>query len=143
MHSQSFSNSFEGVHGVVRKSGRGYSIFLFYCIFMLQFFKVFWAGTWGAPLSPPPLCASMIRIFLIKALMFMLWYFFIKLFQNKNYILLLDRPSLFLSDNHLLVNQENNISTRYCQNCPQNSTFRFNTCVIFEVKSRLWIVTIL
>ncbi len=44
---QSFSNSFEVVHGVVRKSGRGSSIFVFYCIFMLQFFKVFWGGTWG------------------------------------------------------------------------------------------------
>jgi hypothetical protein len=50
---QSFSNSFEGVHGVVRKSGRGSSIFVFYCIFMLQFFKVFWGGTWGAPPRPP------------------------------------------------------------------------------------------
>ncbi len=50
---QSFSNSFEGVHGVVKKSGRGSSIFVFYCIFMLQFFKVFWGGTWGAPLLPP------------------------------------------------------------------------------------------
>ncbi len=38
---QSFSNSFEGVHGVVTKSGKGSSIFMFYCIFMLQFFKVF------------------------------------------------------------------------------------------------------
>jgi hypothetical protein len=38
---QSFSHSFEGVHGVVRKSGRGSSIFVFNCIFMLQFFKVF------------------------------------------------------------------------------------------------------
>ena len=35
------------------KSGRGTSIFVFYCMFMLQFFKVFWGGTWGAP--PPPL----------------------------------------------------------------------------------------
>jgi|LakMenE18May11ns_1017448.scaffolds.fasta_scaffold6963593_1 hypothetical protein len=38
---QSFSNSFEGVHGVVKKSGRGSSMFVFYCIFMLQFFKLF------------------------------------------------------------------------------------------------------
>ncbi len=58
---QSFSNSFEGVHGVVRKSGRGSSIFVFYCIFMLQFFKVFWGGTWGAPLLPPlpPTCVHL------------------------------------------------------------------------------------
>jgi hypothetical protein len=27
-------------HGAVKKSGRGSSIFVFYCIFMLQFFKV-------------------------------------------------------------------------------------------------------
>ncbi len=38
---QSFSNSFEEVHGVVKKFGRGSSIFVFYCIFMLLFFKVF------------------------------------------------------------------------------------------------------
>ncbi len=59
---QSFSNSFEGVYGAVKKSGRGSSTFVFYCIFMLQFFKVFWGGTWGAPLLLPlplPLCASM------------------------------------------------------------------------------------
>jgi hypothetical protein len=52
---QSFSNSFEGVHGVVRKSGRGSSIFVVYCIFMLHIFKVFWGGTWGAPPLLPPL----------------------------------------------------------------------------------------
>ncbi len=51
LDAQSFSNFFEGVHGVVRKSGRGSSIFVFYCIFMLQFFKVFWGGTWVPPLS--------------------------------------------------------------------------------------------
>jgi hypothetical protein len=38
---QSISNSFEGVHGVVKKSGSGSSIFVFYCIFILQFLKVF------------------------------------------------------------------------------------------------------
>ena len=38
---QSFLNSFEGVHGVVRNSGRGSSIFVFYCIFMIKFFEVF------------------------------------------------------------------------------------------------------
>ena len=38
---QSFSNSFEGVLVVVRKSGRGSSIFMCYCIFMIQFFEVF------------------------------------------------------------------------------------------------------
>ncbi len=58
---QSFSNSFEGVIEVVKKSGRGSSIFMFYCIFMLQFFKVFWGGTWGSPppTPTPHLCASM------------------------------------------------------------------------------------
>ncbi len=41
------------VHGVVKKYGRGFSIFVFYCIFVLQFFKVFRGGTWGAPFLPP------------------------------------------------------------------------------------------
>jgi hypothetical protein len=45
-----------GVLGVVRKSGRESSNFVFYCIFMIQFFKVFWGGTWGAPYSPSPVC---------------------------------------------------------------------------------------
>jgi len=58
---QSFSNSFEVVHGVVRKSGRGSSIFVFNFIFMLQFFKVFWGGTWG---SPPPVCIYDLNVFL-------------------------------------------------------------------------------
>jgi hypothetical protein len=43
----------------MKKSGRGSSIFVFYCIFKLQFFKVFWGDTWGAPLLPPllpPVC---------------------------------------------------------------------------------------
>ncbi len=52
---QSFSNSFEGALEVVRLSWMGSSIFVFYCIFlMIQFFKVFWGGTWGAPILPPP-----------------------------------------------------------------------------------------
>ena len=42
---QSFSNSFEGVHGVVKKSGWWSSFFVFYCIFMLDIFKVFLGGT--------------------------------------------------------------------------------------------------
>ena len=44
------------VHGVVRKSGRGSTISMFYSIFMIQFFKVFWRGTWGAPSSLPLVC---------------------------------------------------------------------------------------
>ncbi len=58
---QSFSNSFEGVLRVVRKSGRGSSIFVFYCIFMIQFLKVFWGGTWDAPSSPSPPVPILIR----------------------------------------------------------------------------------
>ncbi len=46
--------------GVVRKFRKEFSIFVFYCIFMVQIFKVFWRGTWGAPssphLPPPPVC---------------------------------------------------------------------------------------
>ena len=38
--------------GVVRKSRRGSSTVVFYCIFMTQFFKVFCGGTWGSPLLP-------------------------------------------------------------------------------------------
>jgi hypothetical protein len=53
MHSH-FQILLRGVLGVVRKSGRGSSIFVFYCIFMIQFFKVYWKGTWGVPLLPPP-----------------------------------------------------------------------------------------
>jgi len=53
---QSLSNSFEGVLGVARNLRKGSSIFLIYCNFMTQFFKVLWEGTWGAqdPLLPPP-----------------------------------------------------------------------------------------
>ena len=40
MHSQ-FQILLRGVLGVVRKSGWGSSIFVFYCIFMIQFFEVF------------------------------------------------------------------------------------------------------
>ncbi len=51
-----------GLLGAVRKSRRGSSVFVFYCIFMTQFFKVFWGGSWGATLPPPRLCASMISV---------------------------------------------------------------------------------
>ncbi len=37
-------NSFEG----------GSFIFVFYCIFVIQFSEVFWGGTWGASIPPPP-----------------------------------------------------------------------------------------
>ena len=48
---KSFSNSFEGVHGVVRKPGRGSSIFVFFCIFMLQFSNSF-EGVHGVVRKP-------------------------------------------------------------------------------------------
>jgi hypothetical protein len=56
---QSFSNSFEGVHGVVKNLGGG----LYFCAllhFMLQFFKEF-EGVHAVPPSPTPLCASMCK----------------------------------------------------------------------------------
>jgi hypothetical protein len=55
---QSFSNSFDGVLGVVRKS-RGDPIFLFYYIFTVwpNFLKSF--EYMKCPLPPPPLCAAM------------------------------------------------------------------------------------
>jgi len=40
---------FWGAHGVVRKSGRGSFIYVFYCNFMLQFFIVFCASNKGFP----------------------------------------------------------------------------------------------
>ena len=46
----SFSNSFEWVHGVVRKSRGGVSYYCFLIKFLWpNFKKVFWGGTWGAP----------------------------------------------------------------------------------------------
>jgi hypothetical protein len=38
---KSFLNSFEGVLGVVGKSGGGSHIFVYCCIFMTKFFDVF------------------------------------------------------------------------------------------------------
>ena len=46
----SFSNFFEGVHGVAKKSRRGSFIFVFYFIFMLQFFmnlSLDWVQRWS------------------------------------------------------------------------------------------------
>ncbi len=57
LNEHTFSNSFEGVIGVVSKSGRGGVLFLcFISFFMTKVFKVFWGGTWGAFSSPSPLC---------------------------------------------------------------------------------------
>ncbi len=56
---QSFSNSFEAVHGVVKKSGRVSSIFVFYTfiaflIFYTTIFQSLLRGYIRCPLSPPP-----------------------------------------------------------------------------------------
>jgi hypothetical protein len=54
---QSFSNSFEGVHGVVRKSGRGSSIFVFYTFiaFLCYNFSKYFDGVHEVPPLLPPL----------------------------------------------------------------------------------------
>jgi hypothetical protein len=54
---QSFSNSFEGVHGVVKKSGRGPLFLCFVAFLCYNFSKSF-----GGYMRCPPLCASLAAI---------------------------------------------------------------------------------
>jgi hypothetical protein len=64
---QSFSYSFEGVHRAVRKSrGGGSSIFMFYCIFTTEMFEGVHEVLPSSPSHPPPLCASMSGMVVVK-----------------------------------------------------------------------------
>jgi hypothetical protein len=55
---QSFSNYFEGVIGVVRKSGRVSSTFVFYFIFTIHFLKSFEGVHEVPPPRPPSVCIN-------------------------------------------------------------------------------------
>jgi hypothetical protein len=74
MDAQSFSNSFEGVLGVVRKSGRGSSIFFVLLNFYDQIFQSLLKGEHKLPPSspppgpPPPVCIydSLSKFLLVK-----------------------------------------------------------------------------
>jgi hypothetical protein len=57
---QSFSNCFEGVHGVVKKSGRGSSIFVFLCYNFSKSFEGVHEGP--PPPLPSPLCVRLLLI---------------------------------------------------------------------------------
>jgi hypothetical protein len=60
---QSFSNSFEGVHVVVKKSGRG-PLFSCFIAFLCHNFSKSFEGVHEVPPSSPlsPLCASMVIV---------------------------------------------------------------------------------
>ena len=77
------------------------TIFVFYCIFMIQFFEVFWGGTWGALRPPlPPLCAFMNT--LLKSLKGPIFFEIIVFIEkkiywifNKNILKIVQKPTAF------------------------------------------------
>ncbi len=99
MHSH-FQILLRGVLGVVRKSGRGSSIFVFYCILMIQFFEVFRGGTLGACVESE-LCASV--WYQLPTLFLSIVIFFTIRKHRKQYRDLIEQPFKLQKLKHFII----------------------------------------